>query len=347
MSSEHVPANANEVNCSGLILAPGYIDCQVNGGGGVLFNNEPTIQALQTLVKAHTRRGTTRLLPTCTSDSSKVMERALAASRKARAKNASILGIHFEGPHLSEARRGVHAANFLRDMTAEDLGFYLPQDDEIMLLTVAPERVAPEQIDLLRTQGALISLGHTAGKPHEVREALKAGASCFTHLFNGMGGFDARTPGPSGVALDDRNSWCSLIADGHHLSAEALRLAIRAKLVGKAFFVSDAMPPAACEVPASFSLYGEPISVENGQCVTAEGRLAGSSATLADCVRHSILKEEIPSEEALRMASTYPAAFLGLGKKFGKLLPDYVADIVAVNQAFEVQKVWVGGVEQN
>ncbi len=338
-----VPADARKIACDGLILAPGFIDAQANGGGGVLLNNAPTAETCLAIARTHRAQGTTRLLPTCLSDEPETMRRALAATRAARQTDAGILGVHLEGPCLSGDRRGVHKAACLHRLGADERELYRRQDGEIMLVTLAPECASPDDIAALAALGIRVALGHTAASPGLVRDALAAGAAGFTHLFNGMGGIAAREPGVAGVALDDRDSWCGLIADGHHVSAEMIRLALRAKPPGKVFLVSDAMPPAGCEKPEPFLLYGAEIRVENGRCVDQDGKLAGSSITLLDAARHCIRTVGVELEEALRMASLYPADFLGIAEKFGKLLPGYAADIVALTPELDIKGSWLNG----
>ena len=338
VSNRKVPVDAEKISYGDKIFVPGFIDTQINGGGGVLLNNTPTAEACLAIAKVHHKRGTTRLLPTCISDRPEVTHKALAAVREARQKDKSILGIHIEGPHLSQVRRGIHKADCLRAMTENDLRLYKPETDEIMLITVAPETVPPEQIKKLRAQGVIVSIGHTQATADQVRAALAAGATGFTHLFNGMGK-DPKESGSVAVALSDRDSWCGIIADGFHVTGEQFALALKSKPQGKLFLVSDAVSPAASDNPQSFEFYGETIRFEGGRCVNAEGKLAGSAITLADAVKNCIDKFAVDSAEALRMASMYPAAFLGLDHHFGKLLPGYTADVVVMDTGFNVKSV--------
>ncbi|MGE3623842.1 MAG: N-acetylglucosamine-6-phosphate deacetylase [Bdellovibrionales bacterium] len=340
VSRNRLPGGVKAVSCADKILVPGFIDAQVNGGGNVMFNNTPTAEACLAIARAHRRFGTTRLLPTCITDHADVTRRAFAAMRDARKKDKGILGIHVEGPHLSEARRGVHLASLIRPMQEDDIQLYRPEGDETVLVTVAPETVPPVQILRLRGQGAVVALGHTQAGAAETRAALQAGATGFTHLFNGMGGLSARGEGPADVALDDRDCWCSIIADGHHVSAEMIRLALRAK-PGRIFLVSDAMPPSAADDPQPFDLYGETIRAENGRCVNGEGKLAGAVLTMAQAVHNCINKFGIDPREALCMATVYPAEFLGL-RGMGKLLPGFAEDVVVMNAKFGVEKVMSG-----
>jgi len=319
------PANAQKKSFPDRILAPGFIDAQINGGGNILLNNTPTAEACVAIAAAHRKFGTTHLLPTCITDTPEVTQKAVAAVREARKSNKAILGIHIEGPHLNVDARGVHSAEHIRAISDEDLQLYRREDGEVMLMTVAPENVSPQQIKKLREQGIAVSLGHTKAAPEQIRAALAAGASGFTHLYNGMGGATSHVVH---TALEDRASWCSLIADGHHVSADRVRAALRAK-PGKIFLVSDAMAPAATDKPQPFRLYGETIQIDQGRCANTEGRLAGSMITMLDAVRYCVKTVDIEIEEALRMASAYPAAFLGLDKKLGQLLPGFESDVIA------------------
>ncbi len=326
-----VPAGMKTVRVEDSILCAGFIDCQVNGGGGVLLNSSADAASVIKIAEAHAAWGTTRLLPTCISDAPDITRRAMAAVREARKTRPAILGLHIEGPHISRERRGAHQADFLRPMTAEDMADYRPNDGEIVMITVAPEMVSPDGIAALRKQGNIVALGHTAASAAQVRAALAAGASGFTHLFNAMGGINGRDIGAAGVALDDDASWCGVIADGHHLDDATLRLIVKAKPKGKVVLVSDAMPPAATEEKPPFTLYGQSITVKDGRCVNPEGALAGSAATLGECVRHCVANAKVPLDVAIRMATVAPAEFLGLGKRLGKLLPNYPADVIGIN----------------
>jgi len=384
VGNRKIPADAKVASHGGKILAPGFIDLQVNGGGNVLFNNTPTEEACLAIAAAHRRYGTARLLPTIISDTPEITRQAIAAARAARRKDKSILGIHIEGPHLGAVARGVHKEDYLRPLTGEDLRLYRREGDEIMLITVAPECVPPAQIKQLCAQGAIVMLGHTNAAPEQIHAALKAGAKGFTHLFNGMDfnrGADG-IKGPAKTALEDRDSWCSIIGDGHHVSAEMFRLALKSK-PGRIFLVSDAMAPSATKEsppprregqgggreawsgdsssrssvsaspplpqplpqgegslsapPAkSFELYGETIFIKDGRLVSSEGKLAGALATLGEAVQNCIKKFGIEPDEALRMASFYPAQFLGLDQSLGKLLPGFGADVAAMDIEFNV-----------
>lgn len=340
--NRQIPDDARRVDCSGQIVAPGLIDAQVNGGGNVLLNNTPTVDSCYAIARAHRAHGTTGMLLTCISDTPAATRAAIQAVHDARKEDPSILGIHLEGPHLSTERRGVHNLSVLRHIDPADLQLYRDDGNGVTLITVAPENVTPAQIAEL-AKHAVISLGHTAASPEQIRAALAAGATGFTHLYNAMSGMSARAPGVIGTALDDANSWCSMIADDHHVVPEMIRLALRSKPLGKVFLVSDAMAPAGAENPEPFALYGETITVANGCCLSPEGKLAGSAITLLDAVRYCVKKVGVEVDEALRMASTYPAAFLKVGHRLGRLLPGYAADIITLSPELELQDVWPAG----
>lgn len=334
-----LPAEATIVSCPDFILAPGFIDAQVNGGGNVQLNNSPTVDACHAIAKAHLQYGTTRILLTCITDTPEIMQTALSVSRAARKFCTNILGIHLEGPHLSVERRGIHRADYIRSLTDNDLQLYKPEKGEVMLVTIAPENVLRETVHALHEQGVIISLGHTNALPEQIFAAIQAGATGFTHLFNGMGKPSEKGTTPADTALKEPSAWCGMIMDGFHVPTDMAKLALHAK-PGKIFLVSDAMAPAATHDPKSFELYGEKIDVAAGRCVNPEGKLAGSAITLLDAVRQCVNEVGVPLEEALRMASLYPATFLGVDHHLGKLLPGYAADVVALSPKIELKGVY-------
>ncbi len=343
VANDKVSPHFQQVSCGGHILAPAFIDCQVNGGGNVLLNATPTCAGVLAIAAAHRKAGTTRLLPTCITDSPETMTAAITATRQARAQDSSILGIHLEGPHISVAKKGTHNAAFVRPMNDQDLKIYHAQEGEIMMITLAPEQVTPDQITQLIAQGVIISLGHSAASADQTRAALEAGAKGFTHLFNGMTAMGGRDPSLAAIALDHAPSYAGLIGDAIHVAPEMMRLAARAK--DNLFLVSDAMPPAGAEKPESFALCGANAASNGQACYNEEGGLCGAALTLGECVPRCIRAVRLDPERVLRMASTLPAAFLGRGHTLGKLLPSYTADIVMLDHSFKTQKVWQDGTE--
>lgn len=327
----------------GRYLLPGFIDCQVNGGGGVLFNDRPNVDGIRAIAAAHRRLGTTGLLPTLISDSAEVMHNAVAAVEAAiSARIPGVLGIHIEGPYLAPARKGAHDADALRTPTAGEIAGITSLRLGRTLLTLAPERVRPETLRALTGAGVIVAAGHTAGNYAAVRSALDQGVRGFTHLFNAMTQLGSREPGAVGAALEDRASWCGVIVDGRHVHPATLRVALAAKPRGKLLLVSDAMPPVG-STQQTFMLHGEIITVRNGACETAQGVLAGSVLSMRDAVRNCVQLLGLPLDEAVRMASTYPADFLGLEKSHGRIASGCQADFTVMNEDFTVHETWIGG----
>ncbi len=327
----------------GAILLPGFIDCQVNGGGGVLFNNAPDVAALRAIGRAHRRFGTTGFLPTLISDDVEVMGKAIAATRQAIAENVpGVLGIHLEGPYIAPARKGTHDAAKFRTPDAREIELATSLDNGVTVITLAPERVSAADIQALAARGAIVVAGHTAASYDEMRAGIESGIRGFTHLYNAMSPLQGREPGAVGAALEDRNTWCGVIVDGVHVHPASLRVALMAKPRGKLFLVTDAMPPVGADDP-SYELYGEVITARDGVLRNAAGVLAGSALDMVTAVRNSVTMLGVPLEEASRMASTYPAEFLGLGDRFGRIAPGYSADFVSLDSDLQVVNTWIGG----
>jgi N-acetylglucosamine-6-phosphate deacetylase len=346
ISPDRVPAETQRHDLGGRSLLPGFIDTQVNGGGGVLFNDTPTVDGIRAIGVAHRRFGTTGFLPTLISNDLDTMRAAIAAVDAAIAEGVpGVLGIHLEGPFISEARKGVHAAQFLHRPDAEELRLSGSLAHGVTLLTLAPERVDTDAIRTLVAKGVIVAAGHSDADYATVRSMLAAGVSGFTHLFNAMSPLTGRAPGMVGAALDDRGAWCGVIVDGHHVHPACLRVALHAKPHGKLFLVTDAMPPVGADNP-SFVLNGETITAHAGICRTSDGRLAGSALSMIDAVHNTVRMLDVPLDEAARMASTYPAAFLGLGATHGRIAPDYRADFTVIGVDGQVTETWIGGMPQ-
>jgi N-acetylglucosamine-6-phosphate deacetylase len=336
-------AAATRLDLEGGLLAPGFIDVQVNGGGGVLLNNTPTAEGVRAIARAHRRFGTTGLLPTLISDRVGVMREAIAAVREAiDARVPGVLGIHLEGPYLAPSRRGTHDARVFRVPDADEIALATSLGNGVTLITLAPEQVPVATIRALVARGAIVAAGHTAASWREARAGLEAGIRGFTHLYNAMSPLQGREPGVVGAALEDPHSWCGIIVDGVHAHPASLRVALAAKPRGKLLLVTDAMPMVGADSP-SFELYGETITAVDGVVRNASGALAGSALDMASAVRNSVRLLGVPLEEAVRMASRYPAEFLGIGDRFGRIAPGYAADLVLLDDTLGVRATWVGG----
>jgi N-acetylglucosamine-6-phosphate deacetylase len=328
----------------GQILLPGFIDVQVNGGGGVLFNDDPSVASIREIGRAHRRFGTTGFLPTLISDDLDVVSRAVKAANDALESGVpGVLGIHIEGPFLNEARKGVHDGTKLRWLNEDALGLLTSLKGGKTLVTLAPERTTPQIIRKLSDAGVIVSAGHTNGTYDEIRTALDHGLTGFTHLFNAMSQLTGREPGAVGAALDDDGSWCGIILDGHHVDPVVLRIAMRSKRRDRFMLVTDAMPTVGAP-NKSFRLQGRPISVAyDNMLVDENGRLAGSDIDMATAVRNSLEMLEVDLPQAARMASLYPATFLGLERELGRIEPGFRADLVLVDEAINVLETWIGG----
>jgi len=312
----------------GAWLAPGFIDVQVNGGGDVLFNDQPTPHAIGKIAAAHRRFGTTSLLPTLISDSDDKVTLAIAAVQEAMKTQPGVLGIHLEGPYLSPDKAGVHDPKQLRAPEPRHAGVLKSLTGGVTLVTCAPERVPAGFIAGLARDGVRVSLGHSMASYDETKRAIAEGLTGFTHLFNAMRPMTSREPGPIAAALESPNCFCGLIVDGEHVSPPMLRLALRG--AAAPMLVTDAMPPVG-GTRTSFMLYGEEIAVKNGRCVTRDGKLAGSAVDMATAVRNCVRLLNVGLVEALTYASINPARFLGVDNRLGRLAPNYRADMVVLD----------------
>jgi N-acetylglucosamine-6-phosphate deacetylase len=327
----------------GAWLAPGFIDAQVNGGGDVLFNDDPTPEGIAAIAAAHRRFGTTALLPTLITDSTDKMRAARAAVDAALGSVPGVLGIHFEGPFLSPERAGVHDPARMRPPEPGDIDLLTSRQGGVTLATLAPERVPPGFIARLAGGGTRVALGHSMASYAETRAALAEGLTGFTHLFNAMRPLASREPGPIAAALETPGAFYGLIVDGEHVAPAMLRLALRG--AGQAMLVTDAMPPVGGR-RSEFMLCGKRIIARDGRCVSADGTLAGAALDMTSAVRNAVRLLDLPLGDALRLASTAPAAFLGVADRLGRLMPGYRADLVALDPAeIRVLATWVAGAE--
>ena len=345
LADADLPDDVQRHDLNGGCLVPGFIDLQVNGGGGVLFNNDTSVEAIASIGRAHRTFGTTGFLPTLISDDAAVMQRAITATRDAIEQGVpGVLGIHLEGPYLAPARKGTHDDAKFRVPDADEIAMATSLDNGISLLTLAPERVPTESIRAIVQRGGIVTAGHTAGSYDEIRAGIDAGISGFTHLYNAMTPLQGREPGAVGAALEDDACWCGVIVDGVHVHPASLRVALKAKPRGRVFLVTDAMPMVGGDDP-SFDLYGETITAIDGVVRNAAGALAGSALDMASAVRNSVHLLGLPLDEACRMAAQYPAEFLGIGGSHGRIAPGYRADLVLLDGEVCVQRSWIGGVE--
>lgn len=337
-----LPKGMSSSEVEAAVLAPGFVDWQVNGGGGVLLNDGPTVEGVRKVAQAHARFGTTALLPTVITDAESVTERAADTVGAAIAAGVpGVVGIHFEGPHISPQKNGVHDARFIRPLAASDIARLTRSDLGVVVATVAPECVDLDDIALLATQGVIVSLGHSAADFERATAAFSAGARAVTHLFNAMSGLHHREPGLAGAALANPAVFCGLIADGHHVHPAMLGLVARTGPLGRLTLVTDAMSSVGCAAD-TFELNGRTVRREGGRLTVADGTLAGSDLDMASAVRFMVERCGVALPAALAMASRAPAALLGLSDR-GHLRHGARADIVALNADLTVASVLIGG----
>lgn len=344
-----VPEDAEVVTLNGGVLSPGFIDAQVNGGGGRMLNDDPSADSMYRIAEGHRPYGTTSMLPTLITDIGSATTAAIEAATEAVKANRGVAGLHLEGPHLSPARKGAHLAELMRPVGDADVKTFIRAREAIgtLLVTIAAEQVTPRQVQALNEAGIIVSLGHSDCTAEAAEALFDAGARGVTHLFNAMSQLGHRAPGLVGAAVDHPAAWCGIIADGHHVDPRALRIALRAKRgEARLFFVTDAMSLVG-STDDSFVLNGRTVYRQAGdfcsKVVLADGTLAGSNVDMVSTIRYGVGMLELPLAEALRMATSYPARFLQLSDH-GHLWPGARADLVHINDAIEATATWISGV---
>jgi N-acetylglucosamine-6-phosphate deacetylase len=342
VNEDAIPTDFQVKKLEGGILSPGFIDLQVNGGGGKLFNNSPDKESLNTIISAHQYFGTTSIMPTVISDSLNILQKCTDTISNEIDNNHSLLGIHIEGPFFNVKYRGVHQKQYINTINASYLNLFETLDKFPVMLTLAPECISIKQLKHLKSLGFKILAGHTDANYDQLEEAVKYGLDGFTHLFNAMGQISAREPGVVGSAFDFDETSASIIVDLHHVHPSLINLSFKQKPKGKLFFVSDSMATINHGEP-SFELYDEVVSESNGRIINSEGKLAGSSITQIDAIKNAYQKCSIPLESAISMATLYPAEYLGVSDYIGQLKKGYRADLAHFDSNFHVQNVWLAG----
>ncbi|OHU87752.1 MULTISPECIES: N-acetylglucosamine-6-phosphate deacetylase [Pseudoalteromonas] len=338
-----VDARSDSIKTLSGLIVPGFVDVQVNGGGGAFFNAQQSTACLDKMVSAHGQFGSTALMPTLITDKVDVMKAAADATAQALAqKQRGIVGIHFEGPHLSYPKKGTHSEQYIRPISEQEFAIYARQDIGIKMVTLAPETVPLDDIKRLVALGVKVSIGHSNADFDTAMAALRVGADGFTHLFNAMSAFTSREPGVVGAALWDDNSWCGLIVDGHHVHSASAKLAIRTKQRGKVMLVTDAMPPVGTNDMEFDFFDGRKVIRTGDRLNSTTGELAGSVLDMASAVRNTVNDLEVSLGESLRMASLYPAQYLGLKGK-GHLLQGADADFVVLDEQLFSQSTYIAG----
>jgi len=327
----------------GALLLPGFIDTQVNGGGGVLFNDDPSVETIRRVAAAHRKFGTTGFLPTLISDDLGKVKRAIEAVAAAVKEGVpGVLGIHIEGPFLSPARKGVHDAAKFRTLDEEAFALLTSLKTAKTLVTLAPEMTTPEMIARLANAGVIVAAGHTNASYDVMREALARGVTGFTHLFNAMSQLTGREPGVVGAALSDAESYCGVIVDGRHVHPDVLKLALKCKPHDRFMLVTDAWANVGTNL-TTFKLQGATITIKDGVCMDENGTLAGSAMDMSRAVRNAMEMLGLDIHGAITMASRAPASFLGLADRYGEIAKGLRANFVAADDALNVRETWIDG----
>lgn len=324
------------IDLEGALLAPGFVDLQVNGGGGVLFNDDISVTGLKTIAQAHLRYGTTSFLPTLITTSFADMKEAIKVTREAKQKIPQVLGLHLEGPFINLKKRGTHNPMYVRKAADVEIEEIADNADVVRVITVAPEAVTPKQVNLLSSKGIKVSIGHTDATKENTQSLERAGASMYTHLFNAMSQLQSRELGVVGAALFSKTSYAGIIVDGFHVDLDNVQIAIKS-LGDRLFLVTDAMPPVGSN-QKQFSLGPLEVVCEDGKCINNEGALAGSALNMAQAVRNMVYEVGIGITQALAMASLYPARALRI-ENLGRISQGFPANFVILSPQIEVMQV--------
>ncbi|RIV82168.1 N-acetylglucosamine-6-phosphate deacetylase [Aurantiacibacter xanthus] len=345
--AETLPDNCEVQDLGGGWLLPGFIDTQVNGGGDVLLNDQPTVDGIRAIAAAHRRYGTTGLLPTLISDHAPVVEAAIAAGEEALSAGVpGVLGVHIEGPHLNPVKKGIHDAERFSAVDEAVIARLTVPTSGRRIVTLAPELAPAGTVRALAEAGVLVCAGHSLADYDQTRAALAEGLAGFTHLFNAMTQFLSRDPGMVGAALEDRSTHFGLIVDGLHVHPASLKVALAARGIEGAMLVTDAMPPVGGTLE-HFTLMGQDIAVVDGTCRGPDGTLAGSALTMAQAFRNAMDMMGCDIVTASRMASGNPARFLRMDSETGTIAPGLRADLVHLDDARKVTATWIDGARED
>ncbi|KXG84847.1 N-acetylglucosamine-6-phosphate deacetylase [Agrobacterium bohemicum] len=346
LAMSELSPGTEQINTDGAIIVPGFIDLQVNGGGGVMLNDDQSVEGIRQICAAHAKFGTTSLLPTLITDTREITAAAIKAGLDAKVAGVpGFLGLHLEGPHLSVARKGTHHPALIRPMDDADLQSLLTIGNsfDALMITVAPENTTKEQVRALADSGFIVSLGHTNASYETAKAYAEAGARAVTHLFNAMSPLENRTPGLVGAALNTGSLFAGIIADGFHVHPASMGAALRAKRgPGKIFLVTDAMSTIGTDL-TGLTLNGRQIYRKDGRLTLSDGTLAGADIDMLSSVlfAHQILGLDF--EEAVRMATLYPAEAAGVEHYKGQLKAGHDADFVILNDHYSVKGTWING----
>ncbi|AUJ34473.1 TPA: N-acetylglucosamine-6-phosphate deacetylase [Vibrio vulnificus] len=342
-----LPSGIEVKDLAGANVSPGFIDLQLNGCGGVMLNDEITAETMQIMHKANLKSGCTSFLPTLITSSDEDMRSAISAARDyhAQYQNQS-LGLHLEGPYLNVMKKGIHSVDYIRPSDTSMVDFICENADVVAKVTLAPELNDPEHIEKLRNAGIVVSIGHTNATYAEARKGFEAGITFATHLFNAMTPMVGREPGVVGAIYDTPDVYAGIIADGFHVDYANIRIAHKIK-GEKLVLVTDATAPAGANMDY-FIFVGKKVYYRDGKCVDENGTLGGSALTMIEAVQNTVEHVGIALDEALRMATLYPAKAIGVDAQLGRIKKGYIANLTVFDRDFNVKATVVNGqYEQN
>ncbi len=332
IDQESVPPAAFKIDCENNFLAPGLIDLQIAGAGGYLFSSNPTAEALDSIKKAILKTGTTGFLIAIPTNTPEVYRNVFTTVREN--PSPALLGLHVEGPFISQFRRGAHMKNYIRIPSAEDARSFLKDSEDVVkMFTIAPEVCEEYVYSAMLDKGIVLAAGHSNATFIQAVTGFERGITTTTHLFNAMSQLHHRDPGLPGAVFQSRQVNASIIADGIHVDYNVISIA-KKLLKERLFLISDAVEE---------NLNGAYLHVRQEDRFTLpDGTLSGSLLTMMKAVRNCVLEAGLPVDEALRMASTYPARVINI-KDRGEILPGFKADLVIFNSDFEIKMVFSEG----
>ncbi|MGO2508787.1 MAG: N-acetylglucosamine-6-phosphate deacetylase [Vibrio hibernica] len=339
---DELPKDIETIDLNGDILSPGFIDLQLNGCGGVMLNDQITADTMQIMHLANLKSGCTSFLPTLITSSDEDMKQAIQAERnyQQQYQNQS-LGLHLEGPYLNVLKKGIHRPDFIRKSDSNMIDIICDNSDVIAKVTLAPEQNSPEHIRRLSDANIVVSIGHTNATYAEARQGFANGISFATHLFNAMTPMVGREPGVVGAIYDTPEIYAGIIADGFHVDYANIRIAHKVK-GDKLILVTDATAPAGADMD-HFIFVGKKVYYRDGKCVDENGTLGGSALTMIEAVQNTVEHVGIALDEALRMATLYPARAIGVDNKLGQIKPEMVANLTVFDRNFKVKATIVNG----
>ncbi|GAA3531845.1 N-acetylglucosamine-6-phosphate deacetylase [Zobellella aerophila] len=345
LPQERLDTTVPRRSLGGALLSAGFIDLQLNGCGGVMFNNAISLDTLATMHQANLKSGTTSFLPTLITSPDQDMHQAVSVIRDYMGRHRhQVLGLHLEGPYTNIQRKGIHPEQQIRALDEPMLAFLCANADVVKKITLAPECNRPEHIARLRAAGILVSMGHTAASYEQAMAGFDAGIGFATHLYNAMTPtLNGREPGAVGAVYDHPHVYAGIVVDGFHVHSANVRLAH--KVLGERLcLVTDATAAAGAEPGFSqFDFCGATVYLRDGQCIDQHGTLGGSALTMMTGVRNLVVDVGLSLDEALRMASLYPARALGVEHRLGTIAVGKVANLVAFDRDYKVKATLVNG----